>query len=418
MFLISRLSYFLPAVGVLLLPVFFGLRASAQDLAAGQIIKLRSIEFNPDRLLVQAGDTLTFINQDPFKHDVYIVRTANPNVVVYPATTLLPGDSIVIPFQEQGLFTVYCTIHGGMKGKISTTGSFELTEEEKRLVASVKVLPPIVKIGETLFWDRAQCYQCHRMGERGEGLRGPDLSDIGFRARFQAQKLGLGAATEYLVQSLMEPEAYLVEGYTNAMATVYQPPIDLDAKELTAVIAYLQSQGGEVDTWAINLNSEKLATLPAMNPFRRGDAERGKAAFQEVGCNSCHTVGAQKAVSVGPDLTQIGAYHNWTWLAESLVDPNAEIGKEWHYATVYLVPDEDDVFALEETVEGFLRKNTDAEVEILVAPERLERLPKERVTRIEVSELSKMPTNYVEILSFQQMADLITYLQTLKGSAP
>ena len=129
-------------------------------------------------------------------------------------------------------------------------------------------------------------------------------------------------------------------------------------------------------------------------------------------------MGAQKAVSVGPDLTQIGAYHNWTWLAESLVDPNAEIGKEWHYATVYLVPDEDDVFALEETVEGFLRKNTDAEVEILVAPERLERLPKEGVTRIEVSELSKMPTNYVEILSFQQMADLITYLQTLKGSAP
>ena len=418
MFLLTRLRYFLPAVGVLLLPVFFGLQASAQDLPTGRIIKLRSIEFNPDQILVQPGDTLTFINQDPFKHDVYIVRTANPNMVVYPATNLLPGESIVIPFQEQGLFTVYCTIHGGMKGKISTTGSFELTEEEKRKVASVKVLPPIVKTGETLFWGKAQCYQCHRMGERGEGLRGPDLSDIGFRARIQAQKLGLDAATEYLIQSLLQPDAYLVEGYTNAMATVYQPPIDLSAKELTAVIAYLQSQGGEVDTWAINLNKEKLATLPAMNPFRRGDPERGKTVFQEVGCNSCHTVGARKAVSVGPDLTQIGAYRNWTWLAESLVDPNAEIGKEWQYATVYLAPEEDDVFALEEEIEGFLRKITDAEVEILVAPERLERLPKERVTRVEVSEISKMPTNYVEILSFQQMADLITYLQTLKMSAP
>ena len=418
MFLFTLLRYFLPAVGVLLLPVFFGLRASAQDLAAGQIVKLRNIEFNPDRLLVQAGDTLTFINQDPFKHDVYIVRTADPNVVVYPATNLLPGESIVIPFQEQGLFTVYCTIHGGMKGKISTTGSFELTEEEKRKVASVKVLPPIVKTGETLFWDKAQCYQCHRMGERGEGLRGPDLSDIGFRARIQAQKLGLDAATEYLIQSLLQPDAYLVEGYTNAMATVYQPPIDLSAKELTAVIAYLQSQGGEVDTWSINLDKEKLATLPAMNPFRHGDPERGKAVFQEAGCNSCHTVGAQKAVSVGPDLTQIGAYRNWTWLTESLLDPNAEIGPEWQYATVYLAPEEDDLFAFEETVEGFLRKNTDTVLEILVASERLERLPKERVTRVEVSELSKMPTDYVETLTFQQMADLITYLQTLKGSAP
>lgn len=279
-------------------------------------------------------------------------------------------------------------------------------------------MPPIVKTGETLFWDKAQCYQCHRMGERGEGLRGPDLSDIGFRARFQAQKLGLGAATDYLIQSLLEPDSYLVEGYTNAMATVYQPPIDLSANEITAVIAYLQSQGGEVDTWAIHLNKEKLATLPAMNPFQHGDPERGNAVFQEFGCNSCHTVGAQKAVSVGPDLTQIGAYRNWTWLAESLLDPNAEIGTEWQYATVYLAPEEDDVFAFEETVEGFLRKNTDAEIEILVASERLERLPKEKVTRVEVSELSKMPTNYVETLSFQQMADLITYLQTLKGSGP
>ena len=416
--LFTRLLYVLPVVGLLLLPEFFGLRASAQDSAAGHIIRLRSIEFNPDRLRVQVGDTLTFINQDPFKHDVYIVRTADPNVVIYPANTLMPGDTIVIPFREQGLFTVYCTIHGGMKGKISTTGFFELTEEEKRKVASVKVLPPIVKIGETLFWDKAQCYQCHRIGERGEGLRGPDLTDIGFRARIQAQKLGLDAATEYLVQSLLEPEAYIVEGYTNAMATVFQPPIDLSTDELTAVIAYLQSQGGEVDTWAINLNQEKLATLPAMNPFRRGDSERGKAVFQEVGCNSCHTVGARKAVSIGPDLTQIGAYYNWTWLAESLLDPNAEIGKEWQYATVYLAPEEDDEWALEELIEGFLRKNTDAEVEILVAPERLERLPRERVTRVEVSELSKMPVNYVEILSFQQMADLITYLQTLKGKTP
>ena len=243
MFLLTRLRYFLPAVGVLLLPVFFGLQASAQDLPTGRIIKLRSIEFNPDQILVQVGDTLTFINQDPFKHDVYIVRTADPNVVVYPATTLLSGESVMVPFMEQGLFTVYCTIHGGMKGKISTTGSFELTEEEKRKVASVKALPPIVKIGETLFWDKAQCYQCHRMGERGVGLRGPDLSDIGFRARIQAQKLGLDAATDYLIQSLLEPDAYLVDGYTNAMAIVYQPPIDLNAQEITAVIAYIKASG-------------------------------------------------------------------------------------------------------------------------------------------------------------------------------
>ena len=74
------------------------------------------------------------------------------------------------------------------------------------------------------------------------------------------------------------------------------------------------------------------------------------------------------------------------------------------------------MFVLEETVFGFLRKNSDEEVEILVAPGHLERLSGDRVKRVEVSQLSKMPTNYTEILSFQQMADLIRYLQTLKGN--
>lgn len=395
--------------------VLFLVRASAETADSNQTVELVDIEFKPGRIEAQRSDTLTFVNKDEFEHDIYIVRSANRNVVLFAATTIQPGESLQVPIEEEGLFDLYCTIHGGMTGKITTTGSFELTEEEKAKVAAMKeTLPPIVKTGEGLFWGHAQCFRCHRIGDRGDGTRGPDLADIGFRAGPQAKKLGLGSATDYLLQSILEREAYVVEGYTNDMATVYQPPIDLNREQVTAIVAYLQSQGGQVDTWAINIDEQKLATEPRMNPFRNGDSQRGGKVWYEMGCNSCHTVGDEEGESAGPDLTAIGAYRNWTWLAESLFEPNKEIGKNWVYTTVYYEP-EDTRFVSEESVQGFLRKNTEEEVQILTMSKEIMSLPGDRVRSIEESETSKMPTNYGEILTFQQAADLIVYLQSIGG---
>ncbi|NIR69202.1 c-type cytochrome [candidate division KSB1 bacterium] len=403
-----------------LVVLLFGFFLFGHSLLAGadekHVVRLTNIEFRPNRLKVDVGDSIKFINKDEFKHDVYLVRTANPNDVLLTATTIESGEATSVTIEEEGLFTLYCTIHGGMRGKITTTDSFELTEEEKKRAAAKKVLPPIVKTGEELFWNEAQCHQCHQIGDRGDGIRGPNLSDIGFRSRFRAEKLGLASGTEYLIQSILEPSAYLVEAYTNDMATVYQPPIDLNEQQIKAIISYLQSQGGQVDTWAIDIDAKKLQTKPTMNPFKNGDPERGKTIFTDAGCPSCHTTkpGEKKSSTAGPDLTAIGAFRNWTWLAESVIDPNAEIGSNWRYTTVFLKP-ESDGFQSEKTVFGFVRENTEEEVKILLEENRIATFSGDQVKRVEISELSKMPTNYGEILTFQQMADLIRYLQTLKG---
>lgn len=401
--------------GVLLAPfVLIPSDASAQSADGRQTVELTDIEFNPGHIQARPGDTLTFVNRDKFEHDVYIVRTANRNVVVFPPTTILAGDTLQVALAEKGLFNLYCTIHGGMTGQITTTGSFELTAAEKEEVGAMKTLPPIVKTGEELFWGKAQCHRCHGMGDRGVGTRGPNLADIGFRAGPRAQRLGLGSATDYLIQSILEPNAYVVEGYTHDMATVYQPPVDLDQEQIQAIVTYLQSQGGEVDSWAIDIDEQKLATEPRMNPFRNGDAERGAQVWRDMGCQSCHAVGDAEGVSAGPDLTAIGAYRSWTWLAESILEPNQEIGKDWVYTTVTYEP-EDSRFVSEKSVQGFLRKNTEQEVQILTMAKEIMSLPADRVIRIEVSENSKMPTNYGELLTFEQASDLIAYLQSITG---
>ena len=424
----GRRVFLLVGWAVFLVLILGHTSVSGQETAAPQpdhTVVLTNIQFSPDRLKIAVGQTIRFINRDKFKHNVYMVRTANRNQVLVPITVIEPGQSETVRIDEEGLFTLYCTIHGGMSGKVTTTGTFELTPEEKQRAALIKAVPPIVKAGEKLFWGAAQCYRCHRMGERGDGLRGPNLADIGFRASFRAKALGLGSATAYIQQSLMEPSAYIVEGFSDDMPKVYHEPMDLDARQLKAIITYLQSQGGEVDTWGIDIDGQKLDTEPMLNPFRNGDSSRGREVFKKMQCRGCHTVGDQEAISIGPDLTEIGAYRNWTWLAQSVINPNAEIGANWRNATVYLklaAGDENDQGydeygedEEEEKVSGILRENTEAQVRLLVGHNRFQTFERGQVERVEVDHRTRMPTNYGQLMTFQQMADLVRYLESLDG---
>jgi len=476
-----------------------------------QTVELTNIEFRPNRIKASVGERIRFINRDKFNHDVYLVRTANRNDVLIPATTIPAGKSIIVTIDQEGLFTLYCTIHGGMTGKISTTGTFELTEEEKKRAAARKVVPPIVKTGEKLYWGRAQCHHCHMVEDRGTNLRGPNHQDLGFRADAQAKKLGLSSGTEYIVQSIMDPSAYIVEGYSDDMPKVYQPPISLSEDDIKAIVAYLQNEGGQADAWSININPQQLNAKLAQSPFGHGNPEQGRAVFTVLSCGTCHTVGDQKATSLAPELTAIGAYRNWTWLAQSITDPNAEIGANWKDALVYLKPgvfldddeeeeegdEEDDepakvarpadtatsqaadssseivaqldqarskmeeireqIVRLEqeqvgsqaqdqpsvlrevasddssdsnsdtagnedvevgEAIRGILRKNGADGISVLVGPDNTVVLKHDQVAQVVESKLSRMASNYGQIMTFQQLSDLISYLESLKGPPP
>lgn len=103
----------------------------------------------------------------------------------------------------------------------------------------------LVNVGEKIFNGRGQCLLCHDIGEGG--LRAPDLKGIGARAG--KQKPGY-SSQEYLYESLLHPNKYVVEGYDPSMPPIDAPPAKLDEKELAAVVSFLQSMGGEVTVQA------------------------------------------------------------------------------------------------------------------------------------------------------------------------
>ncbi|MEE8400574.1 MAG: cytochrome c [Candidatus Hydrothermarchaeaceae archaeon] len=84
------------------------------------------------------------------------------------------------------------------------------------------------------------CFVCHAIGS--ETGRAPDLANIGKRAA--TRKAGYDA-TEYLVESLVTPNAFIVEGFGAIMPPVQKPPMSITDDELASVVMYLQSLGGK-----------------------------------------------------------------------------------------------------------------------------------------------------------------------------
>jgi putative heme-binding domain-containing protein len=108
-------------------------------------------------------------------------------------------------------------------------GTRMTAEENRALVAFVRALgeKPAVHVegsvanGETLFWDKGRCGQCHTIGARG-GRLGPDLTAIGARR-----------SSVHLRQSILEPEAEVPETFAVYRRFITMPDAFLVVRVVT-----------------------------------------------------------------------------------------------------------------------------------------------------------------------------------------
>lgn len=180
----------------------------------------------------------------------------------------------------------------------------------------------LVKAGEGIFKGKGTCEVCHRIGQ--QGTRAPDLAGVGARAG--KRKPGLSAKA-YLIESLLDPGAYLVEGYPNIMPKVDRPPIGLNRSELWAITAFLESLGGAVDVKLEDLPKDAGAApggagRPMAELKLPGDPKAGQAVFTgKGGCIACHKAGGIGASPVGPDLTQIAKIQTPEYIMAKILNP-------------------------------------------------------------------------------------------------
>ncbi len=277
--------------------------------------------------------------------------------------------------------------------------------------------------GEALYWSRGKCSTCHSMGDRGSATRGPNHENVCGKARDQrlaerqaAGETGIQTATDYLVESIAQPDAYVVEGYSPGMPKVYLRPVSLTPDEIRAVVMYLQTQGCEPDATAINLSSEIIEAARAEAPTEEqftlvvsGDPAAGQVLFFDAegpaACVKCHTY-AGEGEEVGPELTGVASVQTLEYIFESIMDPNAQIAAGDYEPIQVRLKDKT-------ILPGILRDEDDATVTIK---------DKEGIeTVVDKSDIDRelrypdvpsiMPDNFGELLTVKQVADLMAFLQ-------
>ena len=76
-------------------------------------VTIEGTSFQPERLTVAAGDTVVWVNKDPFPH------TATSPSGAFDSRTIAPDRSWQRKFGKKGDFRYLCTLHPTMKGLVS-----------------------------------------------------------------------------------------------------------------------------------------------------------------------------------------------------------------------------------------------------------------------------------------------------------
>jgi plastocyanin len=98
---------FFPAVAVLAAALFVagcgGAGESSEPVATTEVEMVKSYSFDPETIEIEAGDTVTWTNEDNFTHTVQVEGQGDHKVG--------QGESVSIRFDEPGTYDYVCTLH-------------------------------------------------------------------------------------------------------------------------------------------------------------------------------------------------------------------------------------------------------------------------------------------------------------------
>jgi putative heme-binding domain-containing protein len=139
---------------------------------------------------------------------------------------------------------------------------------------------------------------------------------------------------------------------------------------------------------------------------KRGNAGNGKNVyFGAATCSQCHMVG-NEGKNVGPSLTEIGNKLTRDAMFVSILAPSAGIS---HNYEAYTARTDDG-----EVITGLLVSRTDQGVTIKDAKGIERMIPTGDLEELQKQEKSLMPENLQELISEQELIDVVEYLMTLR----
>jgi len=238
--------------------------------------------------------------------------------------------------------------------------------QQPRQDHGIDYAPADIAYGAQLYG--VHCVSCH--GTNGASVSGVDLRSGKFR----------NASSDLQLRNVI----------SNGITGAGMPPFKLDDAELAGLVAYLRN----------------MATFDA-RAVPLGDAARGKALFEgKGGCTACHRVDGRGA-GMAPDLGNIGTLRTASAIQTSVLDPSSA-----------MIPINRPVRAVtkDRKVINGRRVNEDTyTVQLMDDQGRLVSLLKADLREYTILVESPMPSSKGK-LSGSEVADLVAYLLSLKGS--
>ena len=144
-----------------------------------------------------------------------------------------------------------------------------------------------------------------------------------------------------------------------------------------------------------------------------GNAEKGAELFfakDGVGCVKCHSVGDRGEAKVGPNLLGVGAKYAREELIRSVLEPSNRIVSGYELTIV--------VTTAGKVVQGILKSESDAGVELTQNDGTVILIPKPEIDEQQRSALSAMPNGLEKGMTLADFADIVAYLESQKQALP
>lgn len=142
------------------------------------------------------------------------------------------------------------------------------------------------------------------------------------------------------------------------------------------------------------------------NETLAGDGERGKALVESSGCFDCHRID-ERGSRLGPNLSRIGSRRTPVRLRQALVAPDEEVVPDNRFVRI--------VTKEGTTVTGKLLNQDAISVQLMNPKEELKTYLRANLREYTIIDKGLMPSVEGK-LNAQQVADMVSYLSSLKGS--
>jgi cytochrome c oxidase cbb3-type subunit III len=221
-----------------------------------------------------------------------------------------------------------------------------------------------IQQGNALF--QTHCSYCH--GSFGEGGRGADLTAGIYR------------------RGGRDPELYASIRF--GVPGSEMGPVRVTDDEVWKLVAFVKRLGSQ-----------------GLYEKAPGDPAAGRQVYEKSGCANCHRIDKEGG-SLGPDLTDIGRRRGLTFLAESMIKPDADIPISYRAVQIVLKSGQ--------TVSGIRLNFDDLSIQVRDTRDNLRSILRDNIQDIRYDKPSLMPA-YAS-MNQKNLDDVIAYLNSLKGA--